>query len=309
MFSYSDLIKQAYRITRHFPILWLFGMFVVGVFNLNFFQFQNWPQDGSIRLDAPAAAAYLTAHPGRLAVVSLTVLGVSAVSLILTNWSRIMLMLTVKSLLDKRVADLGKQARESKTILWPFIKVSILTAVFMLAALAVLAAPWWINVGDPALENMLWLLGIIIFFPLAFTISCINIFTGMFLVLFRMPLGKALNAGTDFFASNWIQILALSLILVVIYLAGFVLGVSLLGLLRVSLRIALLSFSRVGLLHFSAVLVIIKALGVLTLWILLGILNAFLNTVLLLFFLQKVTPVKTEDLEVATQAAPSPAVP
>ncbi len=307
MFSYSDIIKQAYLITKRHPLLWLFGMFLIGVFNLNFFLSQITPRQLGSRIDAATLAAYFTHHPAQLATISLSILWLSLGSLLLTNWSKILLLLSTQSLLDKRAVNLSEQVKQSKSMLWPVIKMSFLTSLFILGALLVLIAPMWIDIDVPVLQNMLWILAAIIFLPLAFTISCLNIFTGMYIVLFRLPLAKALNAATDFFASHWSETLGLGLILGVIYLAGFALGSGLLELAKEAAKIIALSFNQMGVLHVSPFFIIIKSLAGFGLWVLLGILNAFVNIALLLFFLQKVRAVPTEENERVKITQPNPA--
>jgi hypothetical protein len=307
MFSYSDIIKEAYAITKRYPLLWLFGIFVIGTFNLNFLSFLSLPPGLTHRMDIHQVAMYFQQHPGRLAFLSFSVLWISLLSLLLTNWSRLMLLLATQSIIEKKHFELGSEVKNSRKFLWPVIKISILTSVFMLAVVAVLAAP--LAVDDVALQNALWAMGIVIFFPLAFSISCLNIFITMNVVVLRLPLKKSIAAGTDFFLANWTQILGLSVLLVAIYFVGFAVGVGFLAVIKLALRFGLYALSDWGFLQFSAIFIIIKALGTILFWLLLGGLNVFFNTALLLFFLKKITPVKAEEKQTAAQIASAPLVP
>jgi hypothetical protein len=303
MFSFSEIIKDAYAITKRYPLLWLFGIFVIGTFNLNFLSFLNWPAGLSHRMDIRQLSFYFQQHPGRLAILSFSILWISLLSLVLTNWSRLMLLLITKAVLENKHYELKKEARDSRGLLWPVIKISILTSVFMLAVVAVLAAP--LAVDDVALQNALWGLGLAIFFPLAFTISCLNIFITMNVVVLKLSFKKSLAAGTDFFLANWSEVLGLSFLLIAIYFAGFASGLGILAVIKLALRFGLIALSDWGFLQFSAVFIIIKTLGAALFWILLGALNVFFNTALLLFFLKKITPVKGEEKLRVPEIAPS----
>ncbi len=308
MFSYADIIYKAYLITKRYPMFWLFGMFVVGAFNLNFFFLPKSPRQLGERINAPHFVQYLIQHPAVLVGICLSVLWLALITIFLTNWSKILILLKAQSVLEKKHNSLIQLIKQSKSFLWPMIKVSVLTSLCMLGALVVLAAPLWVDVDTAPLQNMLLVLSVVIFFPLAFTISCLNIFTGMFVVLSGLPLKRAINAATDFFAECWQQILALSLLLAIIYLASFVVGAGLVSLVRTSLRILVIELNNYGFLHILGIFTIIKALGGLLLWVLLGMLNAFLNIALMLFFLQKITPTRAENKTVSLETAPAPAV-
>jgi hypothetical protein len=312
MFSYTAILKQAYYLTRRHPLLWLFGMFLIGSFNLSFLRMQSLLPDVhfSDLGNLPAALLYFQDHPARLGLTSLSLLTVAVVSLLLTNWSKVMLLLLAKAELDRKPEELAVHIKRSASSLWPVIKASMLTSVFMVAALAILVAP--IFVDNVLLQNALWMLSAAICFLVVFTVSSVNIFTTMFIVLFKLPLKKALDVATDFFATNWTSLLGLVAILLVVYLAGFGLGWGILGLFKALGGISLLNAEAGGALQNSTVFIIIKTLGglvLLALWVWLGMLNAFLNISLLLFFLQKITPTKSEEPKAVPEAVPAPAVP
>lgn len=306
MFSYSDIIKQSYYIVKRYPALWLFGIFVIGTFNINFLHFLNWPDGLSKKANLAQLLMYFNEHPARLAFLSFSILWISLLSLVLTNWSRVMLLLSSKSILEKKFFNIAQESRASGKLLWPVIKISILTSVCMLAVAAVLAAP--LLVDDLLLQNILWGLGLGIFLPLAFTISCLNIFITMYAVILKLPLKKSIALGTDFFVANWTEVLGLSALLIIIYFAAFALGVGLLALIKLILRFGLIALATPGFLQFSYIFIIIKTLGAVLFWLLLGALNVFFNTALLLFFLKKITPVKHADKLLDSQAVPSAAI-
>ncbi|MDE2311954.1 MAG: hypothetical protein KGJ93_02600 [Patescibacteria group bacterium] len=306
MFSYSDILRRAYHITKRHVALWVFGLFVIGTFNINFLRFSGLLSGQSIRTaNSLELLGYFQDHPGRLALFCLSVLWVAALSLILTNWSRVMLLLLGQAAIEKRYDGWRRQVSSSWRLLWPVIVISLLTSLLMFFVLAVLLAPLW--VADPQLQGMLWVLGLMVFLVLAFTISCLNIFITMFVVVLRLPLGRAVDAATDFFVAHWAQILGLTSILAVIYLFCFGVGVGVLGLVKLLAQIILLDLRAGGALHIHWIFTIIKFLTGLLLWLLLGGLNAFLNVALLLFFGEKIKPLKSGEGQAAELIQPSPA--
>ena len=308
MLSYSDIIKKSYRVTISYPVLWLFGLFVVGGSNLNFLSYENIPlRHWYANRDWLGVLLFFQDHPGKLALLSLLVLLVSIGGLLLTNWSRVILLLCGESVLKNQRLDFDQQMKKSLNLLWPVIKISLWTSGFMLVVVAALFVPLlFLDLGQD-FKIPLLVAATIIFLPLAFTVSCINIFTTFYTVFFKKPIATALNLGTDFFISRWSQILGLVLILAIIYCASFVVGVTLLFLIRLSFELLLSTLARFNILLFSAIIMGLKLVSNILLWFLIGGLSVFFNQALLILFLELNTPIKTEELSemVLTPAQPS----
>ena len=202
MFSYSKIIKESYSITVRNKVLWLFGLFVVGSFNLSFIHIS----DSRLRRFQPRSEMYLwlnylLVHPWTLFFLSLAVLVFSVAGLVITNWCRIMLVLGVNSITAVKTPLLGQQIKKSGKYVWPVIKISLFTSGLMLLIAAALLGPSLVALRDTQQPGFLVTLGIFLFIPLAFMISCFNIFTGLYVVLFGKSFGAALSLGTDFVAS------------------------------------------------------------------------------------------------------------
>ena len=301
MLSYSAIIRQAYHITIKNPILWLFGLFVAGGFNLDFLQYQNIParQIGQ-SISLKDLVAFLGSHPGALATLSLSLLIFSLLGLLVTNWCRVMLVLVVNNLLvNKRLVParqggtpFSEQLAKGRKTLWPVIKISLTTSfLIVVAALGLFVPPLFIT-SNPQVQVLLWALAAVLFLPILFAVSSANIFTTYFIILFGQKLKAALNLGTDFFLSRWTEILGLVVALGAVYLVGFFVGVSIIYLLKVVFR---WFFEEFTVLSFSATIWIPNVVANVLIWLLLGLLNAFINTALLLLFLKLVTPVEHED--------------
>ena len=306
MVSYSNIIKRSYLLSIQNPVLWLFGLFVLGGFNLNLLNFQNIPARQLIELRSIQQwLIFFQAHPTILAGLSFSLLIFSLLGSFLTNWSRIMLALVVQSLLKTKFPQLDEQVKKSQRPLSPVIMISLLTALLMVIVASGLFLPQLLFADNPQLQMLLWAFGAVVFLPLAFVVSCINIFTTFFVVIYGQGLGKALTLGTDFFVSRWTEILGLVGVLVLIYCVCFFVGVSLLLALRATWNGVFTVFPILGL---SAIMVIPKAISALLLWLLLAILSVFINTSLLLLFFELTTPVEVEKASAqevtAVSAAP-----
>jgi hypothetical protein len=309
MLSYSDIIKKSYYITIEYPILWLFGIFVVGGSNLNFLSYENIPLKNWYEhknwLDY---LLYFQQHPLVLGLLSLSVLLGSLASLVLTNWSRIILLLAGESILKNKRADYTLQFKKSLSLIWPVIKISLWTAGLMLLVAAALFLPLLFLDLTQSIKFALLSIASVIFLPLAFTISCINIFTTFYLVIFKKPIGSSIDLGTDFFVSRWPQILGLVLILSVIYCASFIMGVSLLYIAQVGLQFLLAELIKFNIFPFSAIIMGLKLVSRFALWFLIGGLSVFFNQALLLLFFELNTPIKIEEADSISIPATNPTI-
>ena len=173
----------------------------------------------------------------------------------------------------------------------------------MVVGLGLFVPPLFIT-SNPQVQVLLWALAAVLFLPILFAVSSVNIFTTYFVILFGQKLKAALNLGTDFFLSRWTQILGLVVALGAIYLVGFFVGVSIIYILRLLFRLLFEEFTA---LPFSATIWIPNVVANVLIWLLLGLLNAFINTALLLLFLQLITPVEHGETIKATEHLTAPA--
>jgi len=262
---------------------------------LNFLHFQDVPAARlSSELSLRGALGFFESHPGTLAALSFAVLVLALVSLVVTNWSRIMLVLMTNSIIGVRVPEMPEQWVKSRQALMPVIRMSLLTAALMVLVAAFLFVPPFFVVSNPKLLTILLAGATVVFVPLAFTISCINIFSSFYIVLFKKPLWIALNLGTDMVVSRWGQILPLALVLMVIYCVCFVVGLSLITITHSFLSLLLGFLLQFNIFAVSAMIIALRILSAAILWLLLAGLNVFINTALLLLFLQLITPIIDE---------------
>jgi len=309
MFSYSRILKDAYHITLGFPVLWLFGLFVLGGFNVNFLHFQDIHTKELIEhVQVKELLSYFINHPDILATVSFSILLLSVFGLVITNWCRIMLVLVVDDILKKKALDIRSQIVRSKFSVFPVIKMSLFTTFFICVVGAVLFLPPLFVVQDIQLRTILWSVGAVLFVPIVFTISCVNIFTTYFVILFKQKLSHALNLATDFFLSRWSQILGLAVALMAVYLLTFFVGVSIIYILKVVFRLIFEELTPYTIFSVSAIILIPNIVANILIWLLLAVLSVFFNTALLLLFLELITPIEFEEklFQKAALAAPMP---
>lgn len=296
MLSYSRIIQQSYRLTMRNPVLWLFGLFVVGGFNLNFLHFQHIPaRQVSQSLNPIDVVAFFADHPELLALLSFSLLLFSLLSVVITNWCRIMLVLAVDQILKTKFLDVREQMGKSKYSLAPVIQVSLGTTFLTVVVAAALILPPFFVTNNPELQTILWAAAAVLFVPIAFAISCINIFTTYFVILFKQRLWPALNLGTDFFVSRWTQILGLTLLLMIIYVVCFFVGVAFIYVVRAIFDLVFGQIGRFSILSLSAMIVLPSVIENIAVWLLLSMLSVFINTALLLLFLELITPIESEE--------------
>lgn len=277
---------------------------------MNFLQYQSFPaRHMGQRINILELFSYFQAHPEALAAVSFSILVFSLFGLLATNWSRIMLVLVVENILKRKLGNVREQMTKSKYSLVPVIKISLGTTFLIVVTAVGLFMPPLFFTHNVQFQSFLWVIAAVIFLPIIFAVSCINIFTTYFVILFKQKLPHALNLGTDFFASRWTEILGLTVVLMAIYTVCFFVGVSLIFSLKVAFAFIFEQLQLFTILPVSAIIVIPNVFSSVLLWILLSLLNVFINTALLLLFLQLVTPIETDEkvLQSSPDVSPAPA--
>lgn len=277
----------------------------MGAFNANLFHFQ------SITFSAPHSAQeayrfliYFREHPGVLALASSSLLVFAIIGLIVTNWSRIVLALSVDSLIVRKHMHVAEHIKQSLTVLWTVISISLFTTVLMVLVAALLFLPPVILLRDsPNVQIVLLVCSAVIFIPLAFTVSCINIFTIFFAIFFKKNMASALDLGTDFFMSRWVHILGLLIVLCIIYIAGFMLGISLIYIIKVISNFIFAFLLRFNIFPLSAIIVVPQLISSILLWVLLAGLSVFFNTAVYILFKELITPIQAEPEKFKVQLA------
>lgn len=308
MLNFSAIIRKAYTMTIRHPLLWVFGLFVIGGFNLNFLHFEGL---GNFNVHSNQQVwgllVFLQQNPRTLALVSASVLVVSVGGLIVTNGSRILLTLSIKNLLENNFLEFSKIIAPARQVFLPVVKMSLLTTTFMMAVSMVLLIPPLFFVREPTLQLPLYVLGGLLLLPLTFAISCLNIFTALFIILFRQPLGKAFSQAADFFIAHWTQLLGFILVLLVIYCGTFVVGASFILGIRYVTNELVKNASGLGIPQISAIILVTRTVTSLCIWLLLAGLNVFFNISLVLVFLELVKPQKaTPESAPAVTPMPTP---
>ncbi len=308
MLTASTILSRAHTLTIRNPKLWVFGLFVVGGFNLNFLHFFGFGQfNVHSSQQAWNVIVSLQQHPARLALASLLLLVVSVGGLIITNGSRILLALSVKSILDTGTTNVKQQFKPVKAAFTPVVKISLLTTTCMLALGLVLFAFPLLFVRNTGYQLLMFAVGGALLLPLAFSMSFLNIFTSFFVIIFKQTFGKAFSQAADLFMSHWPRLVGFLLILLLIYCGIFVLGATFIFGAQYVIAGLFQAISKLGFEQFSAIILIIRIVFALLLWFLVAGLNVFFNASLLVLFLDLVKPLETEaEAPVRALTSPTP---
>ena len=214
-----------------------------------------------------------------------------------TSWARTMLILTVNGIAQKEEIIWKNLINLSKKLVFSVIGASFLFFVLIIIIGAILIFPAFLLAPSYPFESFLWNLGVVLFLPLAFTVSILNVSSVFFIVVFKTGFRQALNLSTDFFVNNWTKILGLVIILILIYLVFFVAASSIVFLAGLLIKSIFSLPQSFGIFKFSGMILIAKAVSWFLLWAVLAGLNVFLNSSLLLLFLEIIKPIKGEKLE------------
>ncbi len=263
---------------------------------MNFLYFQNIPfKKFFFEYSFQEIVTFLQSHPEALASISAVVLVLSVGGLVVTNWSRIILILLGREALETHLKPFKRSFKESKGSLVRIIKISLFTSALMfVAGVILIVPPLWLPLENP-IRLLLLQASVLVFLPLAFTISCINIFTSFYVILHKMPLNKALNCGTDLFISSWNKILGLVAVLMIIYLCSFAVGILVIFLAKEVLQLILLGLVRFHILPLSAIILMLKTISTVMFWFLLSGLSVFFNQSLLVLFLELSKPIEVPE--------------
>ncbi len=303
--DYFKLLKQAYNITIHHPLLWVFGLFMSGGFNSNFLYFANVPfgwRDRSHAFMSHWVASLHSRSSVRSVAVSLILF---AITLVIVNWVKIIFVLKTSGLLglQRRLSPQAQKQQvnfelsfreiitESLNSLSSVLAASIVTMIFVAIVFAILAS---VNRQFGSIwTDIPWVpvLGIALASVLVIALSLINLFTAFFIILYRYRVIPAFTLAVQLIRKRWLPILETVIILMVIYGLCFFVGTSLVHLIR--------SFDNPDFIMYLQA-------GILV-WIWLAIVNVLFNVSLLMLFSLLVQPPLYPEFvkETVPQVAPS----
>lgn len=323
--DYTKTIKTAYIITRHYPRLWLLGLFLGSGFTLQLlstyskgFSEQKF---SSFQYLLPPSNVFNQGHWPILLVC----LGVG---LVLTNWVKVVLIqhLRIALKLDMpkiisvpaattvgrpgvlREPDTVTQSVEGKWYrrimrnsqqIVHVTGISIFTTFVLLAALSVVYLPFVTFARHSTVLPAVSVATMVVVVFLIFIVSCVGMFGSFYVVLFKTHYKPAINLATDLLIAKWYEVVGMIVLLVVIYAIAFLVGFVVCIFMGDILQVLLGSVAHFRLFDMIPLVPVITGL---IMWVWLAILNVFFYTAMLLFFSGMVQPKK--DPAEAVQIVP-----
>lgn len=286
-------LKIAYKVTKNHPLLWFFGLFLVGGFNIFLIKLVGIPDLFHIN-SIPTLSNTQTLLTFFLIVVLLVVGNIARVALIvyilkktqheLVNLSPGLKTIFLEVFLNNDQDSFGKIFLIAlKRSLLPTISTSIVANLFLfLAAVVVFAPQLLFFIGGSQTQS--FLVFIFLFLPLALIGLFINMVTPLFIIVLGYNFSSSLRLAYDLLIKRFNLIIGIILILGFLYfLVSF---------------FALLLSGQIAIVFgygFSSVLLIFA----------LAIMNAFCHASLLILFLLIVRPIKSLQVTKPLVAQPT----
>ncbi len=308
--NYRNFLKQSYAITLNNPILWMFGLFLSGGFNLNLLYlialFRGKPNSV---LEFVQSMANGTAWWNIAAVVLVGIVG-----LLVTNWLKTVFIVEAHGHLhDSSITSCALCIKNKDHPEWRarLPKLGVVAQVLMaslitLGVTVVLAIP--LNhlithnaqTTSPIGFSVTMLASLILFCM----VSCWNMFTALYIIFHHMRLQVAAKAAMDLIVLRAKNVFEYTLLLLIVYGALVVVGSVLIILSQFSIA-ALSSPFHSWPQITSYVSTMVQIIGTVGFWVWLAISNVFFNICLIIFFDYLVKPVSKEKPVEALPATPA----
>jgi hypothetical protein len=326
--DFAALFRRAYLTTINNPALWLFGLFLTSGFNAHWFVLFNQLQF-AVKNPATLGREVLE-HPADATLIIISLLATGAITLVVSNWAKILLFLHAAEILKlkrvmpgwRRASDavassvdpasptiFGLQKKlihESQRYFWPVVGVSVLTGAMTIAVAIILFFPAGYLLRADQNQGIVLALAMALFTVLLLFISFQNIFATLFIILYQRGIRSALNLALDLIVTKWQHIAVFAVILLVIYGLGVSAAFGIVHLSRGPIAVGFAIASHANMtaaaLLFGAEWILVSLL--LLVWV--ALLNVFSNVALLILFNDLVKAKPAEFLAVAELKNPVP---
>ncbi|HEV8601249.1 MAG TPA: hypothetical protein VGQ87_01475 [Patescibacteria group bacterium] len=217
MAVYSKIFKQAYFLTRKHKFLWTFGLFLVwdALFFLSFI-FSN-PDKNQNTQQHQQVQAWLTARPSFTLAFAAGLLVLFAVFILLYFRARAGLIMTVKGILDKQQVSFKKGFKLSKLFYLRLFGSSIILTACLILTFIVLAVPvayLW-SLGFLFRASLLGFFALLIFVPISFIASLVNVLSPMFIVQYDLTIEESIKQSLNLVGKLWLKLLAFHVLLTI----------------------------------------------------------------------------------------------
>jgi hypothetical protein len=299
---YPKILRQAFHLTKSQKIFWKAGLFLVWpnlirallviLFVASWFQ---W--DGAV-----PAQNNQTMPEGNPWVGLISILALGLITIFYFRYKAIVI-LAVKQMRDKSQIDKSKIYAEAEPRISGFIKFGLTGVVTLGLVAALLASPvaYLSAEGYAARADILAVLAIIAFLPVAGLVYCALIFAPMFMAVHNITAWDSTRASTDVYRGNWLFLTGQWLVLLAIEVAGLIVSVAL-------FLIAILPFVLLAQIFYdgggSTGTTVLQALagiaGFVVFFISQAMVAVFQRVAWTITFFEIVRPVKIEQLEPET---------
>jgi hypothetical protein len=283
---FLEIISKAYAYTKSHNYLWFFGIFLTFCGVLNFLRFMDWEGMSSLNFYSFLFFAF-----GGLLL--------SVVVVFLASVARAVIIHTVLHLERREDVQLKitwKQTQKSyfKVFLSSLFLFAVLLFIFTWLFLPVY---YFYQSQELFKPLLITLVGLAIFLPIFVSLILVNFFSACFIVIYNLPVWRALQSSFDLFMRYWERMFGLFVFITVLYLVLFSFSASLIGLFLVfayKSQFLLQSLSLLLLFVVTLILILTNAL-----------LNVFTNIAWTLFFLKIVKAKRFPELEKAAAVEPA----
>lgn len=320
--SYARILHLAYIVTINHPELWFFGLFLVGVFNIIVLNTLGLPQTSFDPTATLTSVLQLHTRVGMAVSVFVFV----AAGLVVSGIARIILVtlvtryvhldidvaLKMESVLKWLKTVPGFSGQHSQVPVYSIVKrsfratlfASICANLFLLCALIVVGSPQLLFASQTGSQT-LFIMGVL-FLPLAFLGLYINLFPPYFTIIFQCSIKDSFRLAHDLLVQKFQQIVAFVVVLSVLYVLGFAAIFSLTHFIQTIAANSVLILAHLGFFTESAIISAVRFGGMGMAWVLLGVLNVFINSALLILFLDLIKPLTFTAAVEASQVSSAP---
>lgn len=212
MFLYSKILKQAYWIVKKHKFLWIFGLFLVWGYlpNLTY-----------LHKTGPRTIAGGEAWLAAASVVVFVVL------ILIYFRARAGLIIATKGVLDKQDMNFFKAWNLGKKSYLKMFQVSLLVQIGLTIVFLVLTIPV-IYLATAGLEPRAVILGLaalLIFLPIWFVATMVNIAAQVFIGLYNFRLSGAIAAALDLVLKRWRQMFGVAFFMFSLAFLGMILSI------------------------------------------------------------------------------------
>jgi hypothetical protein len=280
---FARIIKKAYKYTKSHKFLWLFGIPLIS-FGILYLVIKL---AGSQGVWLGYAFNFVSSNYGSLSVLIVLISGV-----FLGSWFRSALIWSGFKLENSELISYSLALRQTLKDVWVTIIIGLIAAIVMFLVIIWVSVPIFLVFSRDLIFRavLLGVVGAVIFLPVAFALSLVNIFAARFRIIYGLSLKGSLQSGFDLLTSCWVEATRTFVGIAVFYVIVLACSVSVLSATGLAIARYFETFSQSG--FFGIIGLFSIGLGLL-LFLCNAVMNSFTNIAWTLFFLENVNAQKT----------------